>query len=216
MLTLGKTVLFTGTLFLIRKLFVPLLFTDYYDFFIVLIYLFLHLEFIIKHSKSALQALSFDWMMMNPKSKQVRIYITMISEILFFYVVYFDKVIGTLCYFLVFRLDLAFPLLFSFFFASFSYTLVRVYALKKRELIKKQTGLKSISLFSYIMKTAVALTLIQMFLGFLIRSFQLLKKIIFNQGMNTNSLRKVDTALSEQWHQELDKLFFIFKKIQQF
>ncbi|MDR3156751.1 MAG: hypothetical protein LBT69_02420 [Lactobacillales bacterium] len=66
------------------------------------------------------------------------------------------------------------------------------------------------------MKTAVALTLIQMFLGFLIRSFQLLKKIIFNQGMNTNSLRKVDTALSEQWHQELDKLFFIFKKIQQF
>lgn len=141
-LLVSKYIIFMLTLFLAQKLMTNLGIQNIYVNILTLLFIFLHLEFVIKKPKVIVANLNFEWVSTNPRGFWNNLYLEVLNEFLLFYYIYFDKLIGILIFLSFTNSMLALALLIICPLLSLFILLFRIFQYKKRDLIKKQTNHK--------------------------------------------------------------------------
>ncbi|AMB97684.1 MULTISPECIES: hypothetical protein [Aerococcus] len=198
-LLVSKYIIFMLTLFLAQKLMTNLGIQNIYVNILTLLFIFLHLEFVIKKPKVIVANLNFEWVSTNPRGFWNNLYLEVLNEFLLFYYIYFDKLIGILIFLSFTNSMLALALLIICPLLSLFILLFRIFQYKKRDLIKKQTNHKPTSVILHWSKLAIGMGTIYIFLEFLIDSFQLVKSILKTESFSADSMNILNDELLILW-----------------
>lgn len=148
-LLISKFIVFMLTIVIAQMLLKNFEVLDIYLKLLIFLFVFLHLEFMVKKPKVILSHFNSEWVRINSRSIWNNLILEIVNEYLFFYYVYFDKLVGILLFLSFFNFSLALSLLFACTLFSLFFLLIGIYRCKKKDLVKKQTGLKSSSSITY-------------------------------------------------------------------